>query len=164
MSCRQTNRRTIVEVVCLTICMCQIDISCLHCCTCPKAAVPSHHRARRAAPSRACRPGHGLTVYATTPSTCKVAPVCQRLLDCSSPSSTLSQAVGHLTPPIRACRCPCSLSTASLTVGSCLTAPPSRCVFSPSRIPSAELPEPPLTGKHELCVLDPGRDTACPHL
>jgi hypothetical protein len=41
MSCRQTNRRTIVEVVCLTVCMCQIDSSCLHCCTCPNGTVQS---------------------------------------------------------------------------------------------------------------------------
>jgi hypothetical protein len=54
--------------------------------------------------------------------------------------------------PPRACRCPGSLSIASLPVGCCPTAPPSHRVDSPSRIPSAELPEPPLTGKHELRV------------
>jgi hypothetical protein len=36
MSCRQTNRQTIVEVVYLIVCVCQIDSSRLHCCTCPK--------------------------------------------------------------------------------------------------------------------------------
>jgi hypothetical protein len=47
--------------------------------------------------------------------------------------------------PPRASRCPGSLSVASLPVGSCPTAPPSRRADSPSRIPPAELPEPPLT-------------------
>jgi hypothetical protein len=47
--------------------------------------------------------------------------------------------------PPRACRCPGLLSIASLPVGSCPTAPPSHRVDSPSRIPPAELPEPPLT-------------------
>jgi hypothetical protein len=60
--------------------------------------------------------------------------------------------------------CPGSLSIASLPVESCPTVPPSRRVDSPSRIPLAELPEPPLTGKYELRVLDPGRDTAFPRL
>jgi hypothetical protein len=60
--------------------------------------------------------------------------------------------------------CPCSLSIASLPVESCPTVPPSRRVDSQSRIPPAELPEPPLTGKYELRVLDPGRDTAFPRL
>jgi hypothetical protein len=54
--------------------------------------------------------------------------------------------------PPRTCRCPGSLSIASLPVGSCPTALPSRRVDSPSRIPPAELPEPSLTGKHELRV------------
>jgi hypothetical protein len=47
--------------------------------------------------------------------------------------------------PPRSCHCPGSLSIASLPVGSCPTAPPSRRVDSPSRMPPAELPEPPLT-------------------
>jgi hypothetical protein len=66
--------------------------------------------------------------------------------------------------PPRTCRCPGSLSIASLPVWSCPTAPSSRRVDPPSRIPPAELPEPPLTGKHELRVLDPGQDTAFPRL
>jgi hypothetical protein len=37
MSCRQTNRQTIVEVVYLIVCVCQIDSSRLHCCTCPQS-------------------------------------------------------------------------------------------------------------------------------
>jgi hypothetical protein len=127
-------------------------------------AVPSHHRARCAAPSRACQPGRGLAVCAVTTSTCKAARARHRLLDWSSPSSAMLQAAGHLAPTTRTCRCPGSLSTASLPVGSCPTATPSRRVYSPSRIPQAELPEPPLTDRHELRVLDPGRDAAFPRL
>jgi hypothetical protein len=129
-----------------------------------KAAVPSHHRARDAAPSCACRPGRGLAICAATPSTRKAARVHHHLLDWSSPSSTLPQVTSHLAPPAQACRCPGSLSTASMPVGFCPTGPPSRHVYSPSRIPPAELPQPPLTGKHELCVLDPGQNTAFPRL
>jgi hypothetical protein len=35
MFCRHTNRRVIVQAVYLAVCVCQIDSSCQHCCTCP---------------------------------------------------------------------------------------------------------------------------------
>jgi hypothetical protein len=127
------------------------------CCRRTRRAIPSP-----CTPCRACRPASGLAVCAATTSTRKAARARHRLLDWSSPSSALPQAVGHLAPPTRACRCPGSLSTASLPVGSCPTTSPSRRVYSPSRIPPAKLPEPPVTCKHELRVLDPGWDTAFP--
>jgi hypothetical protein len=50
--------------------------------------VPSHHRARRAAPGHACRPGHSLVACAVTRSTCKAA------------------QARHRRPPVRRCRKP----------------------------------------------------------
>jgi hypothetical protein len=120
-----------------------------------KAAVPSHHRAAHRAKPR--MPDQTAT---SSPAPSRVPRARPRKHAIAGHQYVTAAS----RRPPRACRCPGSLSIASLPVGSCPTAPPSRRVDSPSRIPPAELPEPPLTGKHELCVLDTGRGTAFPRL
>jgi hypothetical protein len=89
------------------------------------------------------RQGHGLVACAITRSRAGLRKHATAGHQCVAAASC--------RPP-RACHCPSSLSIASLPIGSCPTAPLSRRVDSSSRIPPAELPEPPLTGKHELRV------------
>jgi hypothetical protein len=121
-------------------------------------AVLSHHCARRAAiatsprPRRLRRHNFHAQGRASTPPPARLV-----ISELSTAASRRPPRATHSCLPLPRLALHCILP-----VGSCPTASPSRHVYSPSRIPPAELPEPPLTCKHELRVFDPGRDTTFP--
>jgi hypothetical protein len=117
------------------------------CCRQTRRAIPSPPPGCSPRQATCARPGRDLVACAVTRSTRKAAQACHRrppVRRCRKPPATSRLPV----PPARSTlhRCPLVQQTNSTAVAS---------RRPPSRIPPGELPEPPLTGKHELRVLDP---------
>jgi hypothetical protein len=129
MSCRQTNRRTIVEVVCLTVCMCQIDSSCLHCCTCPNGA-PSLQSFLSPSPPSPSLPRALPSPPARTPP--------------SVPTETNLYSNSDRAAPIKTLENPGSLGDASLSPGLVVGGWPWRTVVTAAA--ETQQPGPPANG------------------